>query len=394
VLAGIARARWPGRRAIAEWPLPFAIALVFALVKVALFWHPFVNVGDALFQVHRAQLVHAGEWFFTSVTPRPFFEFPYAIALFVAAQPFWSWFPTELDLARLLRAIAIGADALVGCALYVAARRSGWPRPVAIAGAALWPIARAPLEALTNANLTNLFGQGVFGAGLAGTAALAAAPPARWFGWIAAGALVTIGFLSHFGTLTVGLVMLAAVAAVLSVFGRGWARWTSGAIAGVTLAAALISWVAYYSHPRFVAVYSQTYASVRAGDRDDSSKLVASPAVKLQRWWSGQGDDYGRPGIGVLVAAAIGVWFAFRRRPRDGATLAFAGWLGAWLALSALGILTPITLRANLAAAPAFVYFAALGVGTLAGAGRAGQLAAAALAAAAVWDGWAIVLRA
>ena len=55
--------------------------------------HPLIVVGDGIFQVHRAQVVHGGQYYFTSVTPKPFFEFPYPVALYVFAQPFWSWFP-------------------------------------------------------------------------------------------------------------------------------------------------------------------------------------------------------------------------------------------------------------------------------------------------------------
>ena len=102
-------------------------------------------------------------------------------------------------------------------------------------------------------------------------------------------------------------------------------------------------------------MYAKSSAGVTAGDRGDSSTIVASPIVKLGRWWAGSGDDYGRPGVGVLLASLIGFAIAVRTKPRDGATLVFGGWLLAWLASTLLGILSPLTLRANLAAAPAFI---------------------------------------
>ena len=306
-LIGAIRMRWPTIGGVPEWSVAAGLVLAASAIKLAIYWHPLAIVGDALFHVHRAQLVHAGSYFFTSVTPRPFFEFPYPIALYVAAQPWWSWFPAELDLVRLLRALSIAADALVGVALYGAVRRQ-WPdRRAAFLVAALWPFARAPLEALTNANLTNLFGQGIFGIALAGLAWLAASSSVSWPALAILAALLTVAFLSHFGTFTVGLVMLGVVAAALVTLGRAHTRRVGVWVCAVTLAAMAVSWVVYYSNPRFRDVYQQTYASVAAGERDDSSKITAAPLVKLQRWWSGVGDDYGRPGVIVLALAAIGL---------------------------------------------------------------------------------------
>ena len=143
---------------LSEWPIAVGLALGAVAVKLALFAHPGAIVGDAIFQVHRAGLVHAGTYFFTSITPRPFFEFPYPIALYVIAQPFWRFFPSELDLAWLLRALTLSVDALVGIAIWAAARRQ-WNDRTALLCVILWLFARAPLQALSNANLTNAFGQ-------------------------------------------------------------------------------------------------------------------------------------------------------------------------------------------------------------------------------------------
>ena len=162
-LIGAIRMRWPSIAGVPEWSVAAGLVLAASAVKLALVWHPLAIVGDGLFQVHKAMSVHAGSYFFTSITPRPFFEFPYPVALYVAAQPFWSWFPAELDPLRLLRLLSIAADALIGVALYGAVRRQWSDRRAAFMVAALWPFARAPLEALSNANLTNLFGQGIFG---------------------------------------------------------------------------------------------------------------------------------------------------------------------------------------------------------------------------------------
>jgi hypothetical protein len=63
------------------------------------------------------------------------------------------------------------------------------------------------------------------------------------------------------------------------------------------------------------------------------------------------------------------------------------------VALSALGILTAVTFRANLAAAPAFVLFSGVALGAVAGRSRTGALAALALFIVIAWDGWQIAVR-
>jgi hypothetical protein len=392
-LVAVIRVRWPVIGGVPDWSVAAGLVLAASVVKLGVFWHPLAIVGDAMFQVHRAQLVHAGTYFFTSVTPRPFFEFPYPVALFLAAQPLWHWFPADLDLVRLLRLVSLVADALVGLALYAAVRRQWQDRRTALLAAALWPFARAPFEALSNANLTNLFGQGVFGVALVGVAWLAASSSMSWPALVLIGALLVVAFLSHFGTATVGLVILGGVVTALMALGRGHVRRVGVWVMAVTIGAAAIAWTVYYSRPIFMDVYKKTYASMAAQERDDTSKIVAAPSVKLQRWWSGTGDDYGRPGALVLAAAFVGLLTVVRRWPPDGVALVCASWIAAWLALSALGILTPITLRANLAVAPALTLFCALALGRLAGRSRIGGLAAVAVFAFLAFDGWAVAIR-
>ena len=364
-----------------------AAGLVIGLsaVKLAIFWHPLAIVGDAIFQVHRAQMVHGGEYFFTSVTPRPFFEFPYAIALYVAALPFWGSLPSELDLVHLLRTLCVVADALVGVALYGAVRRQSGSRFVGLLAAAMWPLARAPFEALSNANLTNLFGQAAFGTGLAGFAWWAASGARPIWTLVATGALVTIGFLSHFGTITVGVIVLGASATLLAAVGDRPARAAGAWLLAMTIGAVAISWTVYYSH--FTAVYTNTYQQVKTGERDDTSKVVAAPSVKFARWRSGAGDDYGLPGWPALALACVGVALAVWRRQRDAVTVTLSAWLLAWIGLSALGIFTPLTLRANLAAAPAIVGLGACALAPLADRSTIGRVVALMIAAVIGWNG-------
>ena len=121
--------------------------------------------------------------------------------------------------------------------------------------------------------------------------------------------------------------------------------------------------------------------------------MVAAPSVKLSRWWAGIGDDYGRPGLPVLLAALAGLVWLVRQRP-GGAGLVLLAWMLAWIALSALGVLTPVTLRANLAAAPAFIALASLAIGATASRSPAGAIAAVVIAALVAWDGLQVALAA
>jgi hypothetical protein len=391
-LIGSARARWPELGGVAGWGAAAALTLGAAVVKLAVVSHPLAIVGDGLFQVHRAQAVHAGHLFFTSITPKPFFEFPYPVALYVAALPFWSWFPGELDLLRLLRGLTLGAEAVAGVALFVAVRRQ-WPdRAAAWLVVLLWPLARAPFDALSNANLTNLFGQTSFATAMAVVAWMAASGRA---GWRAPGLLwlmLVVAWLSHFGTLTVGIIITTVLTGSLVALGRGSARRAGAIVALVACLAGAAAWVAYYGDPSFRTVYQQTYERVRAPQQDDSSKLVASPGVKWQRWWDGVGDDYGRPGVPVLLACLAGLLMIGRQRPRDGAGLVFLAWIAAWIGLSVLGLLTPMTFRANLAAAPAVAVASAFAIGAVAGRGRSGLALAAIATAVLAWDGWQVAV--
>jgi hypothetical protein len=381
--------KWPSLGGVPEWNIAVGLILAVSLVKIGLFSHPLAIVGDGIFQVHRAQVVHGGNYLFTSVTPKPFFEFPYPVALYVFAQPFWSWFPSELDLLRLLRTIAVVADGVAGVILYGAVRRQWNNRAAALLCAVLWPLARAPFEAMSNANLTNLFGQSMFGAALAGVAWMAAASTLSMAAAATVGVLLAIAFLSHFGTVTVGLAMLGIAGAALLILGRGHPRRVGVTVFAVLFAAVLASWIVYYSN--FTEVYRRTWTAVAERQSDDSSKMVAAPAVKLERWWAGTGDDYGRPGVPVLLATLAGM-ILLLRQPRTGAGVVFLAWLVAWIALSALGILTPLTLRANLAAAPAFTALSALAVGAMASRGGVATLAAWVAGAFIAMDGWRVAL--
>lgn len=378
---------WPPVGELSEWPVAAGLVLGASAAKLALFAHPQAIVGDAIFQVHRAMLVHAGTYFFTSVTPRPFFEFPYPIALYAIAQPFWHFFPSKLDLVWLLRALTVSADALVGMAIWAAALRQWNDRWTALLCVVLWLFALAPLQALSNANLTNAFGQAVFGVAMGVIVWNAAGRRTSLVGLLAVGGLLVVAFLSHFSTVLLGIPILGTAGVMLMAAARGHARRFGVWVLLVVLAAAAVSYGVYYSH--FHDVYRATFAHVssRQSDEQTQTKLVAPPAVKFQKWLDGTSDDYGLPSPPLLISAAIGLILILKQRLREAFTLVLVAWALVWGSFTTLEIFTPVELRINLAAAPVFVCLGAYALGALAARSRWGVILASAGTALIAWDG-------
>jgi hypothetical protein len=359
------------------------VTIVAAAAKLAFFGHPNVALADSIFQVHRAQNVLAGQYIFTSITPRPFFEFPYAIALYVTALPLWDWFPTELDRVRLLRGIAIAADAVVGIAMYFALRRARAERGVAVAFALLWPFARSPLGALCTSNLTNLFGQALFGTAMAVVLWMAAAGTTRAAALAGVLTLLTAAFLSHFSTISIGIPLAGGMGVLLMLAGAGHTRRLGAWLLGIVIVAGGLSYAVYYSH--FHPVYRATIDRIVAGDGADEERSMAAPlGVKAARWQRLTLQEFGWPAL--MAAAAGAVWLV--RRGRQPASIVIAGWAIGWLVFAALGIATPVQMRANLAAAPLVLILASCAIGALADASRLGAAVATGLGLAMAWDGF------
>ncbi len=368
------------------WRAAAFIAIALTAIRLAVFLHPDSPIGDGMFHVHRAQAVRAGQYIFTSVTPRPFYEFPYPIALYLAAQPFWDAFP---DRVTLLRGITFVTDALVAVALF-AAVGVRWGAAAGMMATALALSVPVVTQSVSTANLTNVFGQSVFSLAVA------------WIGWHvssrraaagAAGAMVLLGaaYLSHFSTAVIG--MPAAVAIAVAVVlardageSRQW-KW----IAAAAAAAIVLSYAIYYSH--FHDVYARTWS--RVGQEGADASFVAtlaehseSKAVTLSRFLLA---NYG---WGALALAAIGIVAALRRGWREGWTLVLTAFGIVCCGFLLLGAFTPIEMRANLAVHPVIVCCAALGCTSLWTTNRTVARAFVVLAVAAtVWHG-AAALRA
>jgi hypothetical protein len=382
-IVGLLRWRLPASQWAPEWPVAVGLAIVLGALKLAFYNHSAATIGDAVFQVHRAQYVLGGNYFFTSVTPRPFFEFPYAIALYVTALPVWNWFQGDIGHVLLLRGLCIAADGLLSVAMFFALRRAwGDVRP-ALAFAALWPFALAPQGTLCTANLTNHYGQAIFGMGMALAGWVASAPKVSTTAIVGITALITIGFLSHFSTISIGVPLAGLAAICLFRFGRGVTRRTGVWLLAAMLAAGAISYVVYYSH--FHDVYARTIDRVAAREGEAPTRSMVAPvSTKFDRWIFETRSLFGLP---VLFAATAGAVWLLRRHPRDGLTLLFAGWTLTWLAFSALGIFTAVEMRASLAVAPVLLALATFSLGALSRVSRVGAVAAAAVAIVIAWQG-------
>lgn len=388
---GLLRGMWPTLFGPPDWSAAAGLILCASAVKLAFLAHPMAMVGDGIFQVHRAQWVHDGNYFFTSITPSPAFEIPYPVGLYVTALPFWDNFPSTLDRLLLLRGLSLIVDALVGLALYAAARRQWGDPRAALLAAGLWPFARAPVWGLCNANLTNVFGQALFGVGIGVLAWAAAGKRMAVTALVAGGALILAAFLSHFGTVLAGVPLILFISGALLAGGRSQARRAGVWILMIGAGALTASYFIYYSH--FTETYEKTVLRLREERVEGPTKLVAPPLVKLQRWLRERSDDYGLPGLPLVAVAAVGAVALARHRPREALSLILGGWAFAWVLFAGLGILTPIQTRVSMAAAPVFICLGAYGVAALAKLPRAGPLLAITMAAAICWSSVSIWIR-
>jgi hypothetical protein len=358
-----------------------ALAALVSVLKLAVFLHPAAPTSDGMFHVHRAQAVRGGEYLFTSVTPRPFYEFPYPIGLYVAAQPFWTHVD---DRVALLRGITIAADGLVAIAIFAAVAVRTGSRFTGLIAAALALAVPVVEQSISTANLTNVFGQSLFSLAV------------LWMGWrlrsrhtaiaaAVAALLLAAAYLSHFSTAVIGMPAAVAIAGATAFArddrdARAW-RWIALAVA----AALVLSYAFYYSH--FHDVYARTLS--RVGSEGASNSFVAtlsehseSKAMTMLRF------VFVNYGWGALLLAALGVAAALRRDRRDGWTLQLAAFATIVTIFLLLGAFTPVEMRANLAAHPLVAIFAALGFAVLWESRRTSyRVAALACAAATVWSG-------
>lgn len=362
-----------------RWSFRAAAGVVTLLsaCKLALFFHPMATVGDSVFHVHRAQVVQRGEYFFTSITPRPFFEFPYPPGLYVAVAPFWEMFHSDIEHVRLLRTAVIAAEGLLALAIYLVVFANWGNRLTAFLAAALSLLVPVGLYTICTSNLTNSFGQAMFGIGLA---ALLCAHLRRGGILAAVGAVFLFaGFLSHFSTFSIGVPLVFACALALYAGGPGPPRRAAIALTLALVIAASASVVVYYAH--FVPVYRRTAERVLAREGESESRSMVAPiGVKVRRSVAMVRGEFG---LAILLGAVAGGASLARTRARDPLALALLAWAAVVLGFWVLGIVTAVEMRASLAAQPLAAILVAVSLAS-AMTHRAWGRAVAALAVAAI----------
>jgi hypothetical protein len=363
------------------------MVLVVTALRIAVVYHPSAPIGDSMFQVHRAGEAIGGHYFLTSVTPPPYFKFPYAVGLFLAAQPFWQG---TKDHVALLRTLVLAADALAAVLVLVVSLRVWRSHATAFAATLFYLSAPVGIQTLATGNLSNGFAQSVFTAGLlCGVVACRSRRPWAW--GLGAAALMAGGVLSHFGTLLIGPGLLVGV----------WAAWFAGARgedrrgrrwAPVALLLALaVAYGLFYRH--YDEVFRETVTRILSGERPQRSMVPtvtqeggrAMTFLRFAHW------NY----TWILLAPAMAgcAWLA-RRGARDPLSLALWGGLAASAAYAGIAIATPLEVRVTLAAQPIVALAAASAAGAaLDSPSRWMRWAGAACCLAAAWVGAATLVE-
>jgi hypothetical protein len=343
------------------WQAAVAMAAVALVLQGWMLNHPSMTQGDSGFHAHKFNDVLAGRYFFTSGAPGG--QFPYPIALYIAALPFARLVPDEM---WLLRAICAVAHAVAGLAVFAFVRRSGPP------GRALWAeafffVVPAGFHALAVAYLTNSFGQSM---SVVALGVVAAWPfdrrPRLGAMWLALAALVAA--LSHMSSFVL-LISTLGVYVLLGLRRAGRdatvAPVAAGALMAVTLAVA-----GFYAH------FPETYRALLHRPVATSPGPTAAPPPLMRDEAHQTQFVPGWDALRVRLAAVpryvlryFGWWLpllalvgaiGWRALPRGAASRALAAWLMTCAVFFVLGQLTPFDVRYYLWASPALAILGAL----------------------------------
>jgi hypothetical protein len=326
----------------------FSAAVLFA--KLLALLHPSKAIIDALYHAHRLEYVLGGRYFFTQTLPGGV-QFPYAIALYVFAEP---WAALTQNHVALLRIAVSASEAAAGLFLYWAVTRA-W-RDALAGGFALVLFHLVPVSYVVvgNANLTNAFGQS---AAVATMAVLVVWRLGSRDWWQIAGlaVLASVALLSHVSTFALlGATMTAAAATY---------TWRGGrpllpAVRSIAVALALavvVSVALYYGRPEF----HDAYASA-VGAKAESA-MLSPAAATADGVLSGNGlaegaipvmslpartataleqtvDAIGWP---TAILALLGLWSVVVERTTGRLVWAVGGWIAATAAFLVFGIVTP-----------------------------------------------------
>ena len=243
------------------------------LVHLAVLLHPDVVIGDIGFHVHRLQAVQEGRYFFLSDAPGG--QFPYPIALYVAALPFLE---LSRDPGTVLRVVVAVSTAVAGLSLY-AAVRAVWRSDVA-ALAALLLVHAVPVDFQIQgrAFLTNAFGNAAAVMVLSLTVLLGARLRRWWWRLLVAG-LVAVALVSHTSTAIILTATLGAVAAVLLWQSDAEVKRIGAAVAVVLVIGLTLSVAAFYGW--FGEFYRERIAQLTSPARQPAAVTAPASAVRV-----------------------------------------------------------------------------------------------------------------
>lgn len=355
-----------------------AVALVSAssfYLKLLALLHPAKEVVDAIFQAHRFEWVLAGQYYFTSVTPRGY-KFPYAIGLYLVAAPF----AALMDHVSLLRVIVLATWMAAGVALYLVTARVWHDRLAGALAAVLFNTVPIVFDVVASANHPNAFGETMAPVAICAFVWLID----RWsrLAWAvpAVATLIVVALLSHLSTFATLSVTLLAASAAVWFWGSDVVK-RRALVAGVLVTGMIVVAVGvYYGH--FADTYlgqikrvraetgnlpaSRTFVLVDPTQRRDVARGTTPAAppfwMRLVQPVAQSGTSFGWP---TLALALAGGWQLRRSRRRDPLTLALVGWLAMFLLFFLAGTWTPVEMRYHLATSGAVALLGGYGAAEL-----------------------------
>jgi hypothetical protein len=309
----------------------FAISAIAILLKLIALMHPAKPEVDASFHAHRLTDVIAGRRHFT----QPFVggvQMPYAIGLYVFAWP-WTWLVA--DHVAVIRAVAAISDVAAGALLYPMLVRAWANRRAAAFAVLFYQLAPSGYAVLGNANLTNLFGQSV--------ALVVVAAGVSWrldvrriASLLGFTALVTWAFCSHVSTVTTLLATLGLLVVLYWWRGDVDRRRSAVAIVVAVAAALVVSWLIYYREfgDEIAGAFSRMFSGgtgANAATAAEAARGYMSTSDRLRDLLTQAVSSAGRP---MVILAAVGAWFVWRKRRRDRLESALLAWAVVWVVLS------------------------------------------------------------